>query len=120
MITGMQMITGGVLIMGLGFLIGESAAFHFDQITARSIMAYVYLIFFGSCLGFTSYLWLLQVVPLTYVATHSFVNPIVAVFLGWCFLGEVIDGRILLATFFIVTAVAFINLAGKKSKRHNA
>jgi drug/metabolite transporter (DMT)-like permease len=84
--SGMQMLTGGGLLLLLGAASGripDPAA-----ITAPSVAAMLFLTFVGSLVGFTSYLWLLGKVPATQVATYAYVNPIVAVFLGWALAGE--------------------------------
>jgi drug/metabolite transporter (DMT)-like permease len=71
-------------------------------------MALLYLILAGSLVGFTAYNWLLQVMPPATVGTYAFVNPGIAVLLGWAFAGEPVTGRILAAGGMIVAAVALI------------
>ena len=90
------MLTGGGLLLLLGAASGripDPAA-----ITAPSVAAMLFLTFVGSLVGFTSYLWLLGKVPATQVATYAYVNPIVAVFLGWALAGEQLTARSLAAS----------------------
>ena len=103
----MQMLTGGAMLMGLGVLF-ESGQAHWQDISFRSTAGLIYLIVFGSLLGFTAYIWLLKVVPTTRVATYGYVNPVVAVLLGWAIGGEPFSARELLATCVIVGAVVLI------------
>jgi drug/metabolite transporter (DMT)-like permease len=103
----MEMLTGGVMLMVLG-LLTEHGQLHWRAISLRSIAGLFYLIAFGSLLGFTAYIWLLRVVSTSRVATYGYVNPVVAVFLGWALGGESISARELLATGVIIAAVALI------------
>ncbi|MGO8786898.1 MAG: EamA family transporter [Terriglobia bacterium] len=103
----MEMITGGAMLIVLGFLI-EGGEPHWHVISLRSISGLLYLVAFGSLLGFTAYIWLLSVVPTSRVATYAYVNPLVAVFLGWAFGRETISAREMLATTIIIIAVVLI------------
>jgi drug/metabolite transporter (DMT)-like permease len=104
----MEMLTGGVMLVFVGLLAGEGGQLHFNAVSARSISGIVYLVLFGSLLGFTAYIWLLGVSSTARISTYAFVNPVVAVFLGWAFAGEAQSARTLLATGAIVAAVALI------------
>ena len=104
----MEMLAGGALLLALGLLSGESRHFHLAAVAPRSLVGLVYLIAAGSLVGFTAYFWLLRTVPTARVATYAFVNPAVAVFLGWALGGEVVTGRELLASAIIVAGVALI------------
>ena len=104
----MEMLAGGALLSALGLLSGESRQFHVALIASRSLAGLIYLIAAGSLLGFTAYFWLLRTVPMTRVSTYAFVNPAVAVFLGWAFGSEVVTGRVLLASATIIAGVALI------------
>jgi len=104
----MEMLAGGTLLLALGLLSGESRHFHFAAVASRSLVGLVYLIAAGSLLGFTAYFWLLRTVPVARVSTYAFVNPAVAVFLGWAFGSEVVTGRLLLASATIIAGVALI------------
>jgi drug/metabolite transporter (DMT)-like permease len=112
---GMEMLAGGALLLVLGLLVGESAQVHVAAISARSVAAWAYLTVFGALVGFTAYLWLLQVSTPAKVSTYAFVNPVVAVFLGWAFANETVTPRTLIAAAAIVGAVALITLTRSES-----
>jgi drug/metabolite transporter (DMT)-like permease len=103
----MEMLAGGAMLIVLGLLV-ESGQLHWHAISWRSTAGLFYLVGMGSLLGFTAYIWLLRVVSTSRVATYGYVNPVVAVFLGWAVGGESISARELLATAIIVGAVALI------------
>ncbi len=107
MAAAMEMVGGGAVLIVLG-LVAESHQLHWRAISFRSVAGLLYLIVFGSLLSFTAYIWLLRVVSASRVATYAYVNPVVAVFLGWALGGEVVSARALLATAVIVAAVALI------------
>jgi len=104
----MEMLTGGALLLLLGVLSGESRELHFAAVALRSALGLAYLIAAGSLLGFTAYFWLLRTVPTARVSTYAFVNPAVAVFLGWAFGSEALSVRELLASATIIAGVALI------------
>jgi drug/metabolite transporter (DMT)-like permease len=106
--SAMEMLAGGAMLIVMGFLTGESGQLHWGAITLRSVGGVLYLVTFGSLLGFTAYIWLLGVVSTARISTYAYVNPIVAVFLGWWLAGEAVSSRELLATVTIVGAVALI------------
>ncbi|HEV8124495.1 MAG TPA: drug/metabolite exporter YedA [Gemmatimonadales bacterium] len=106
--TGMEMLMGGVLLLVAGLVTGELPKVHLAEISFRSGMALVYLITFGALIGFTAYLWLLRVGSPTRAATYAYVNPVVAVFLGWSLAGEAISARTIIAMAVIVGAVVLI------------
>lgn len=106
--TGMEMLCGGALLMLVGLLTGEAANVHLAQVSLASWLSVLYLIVFGSLVAFSAYVWLLNKVATTAVATYAYVNPLVAVFLGWAVLGEHITGQTLVAAALIVVAVALI------------
>jgi len=109
--TGWQMSIGGFLNLGVAFLLGEPAK---AQWTMRGIGAIAYLVVFGSLVGYTAYIWLLKHVPTSKVGTYAYVNPVIAVFLGWYFLGERVDGYIMAGTAIIILAVALATSAKVK------
>ncbi|MBV8205538.1 MAG: EamA family transporter [Acidobacteria bacterium] len=76
--------------------------------TREGLGAIAYLVVFGSWVGYTAYIWLLKHVPTSKVATYAYVNPVVAVFLGWLFLGERVDGYVIAGSVIIVAAVAMV------------
>ena len=104
----MEMLAGGALLVVLGLLTGEVGQIRSRTISGASVLGLTYLIAFGSLLGFTAYIWLLSVTSTARVSTYAYVNPVVAVFLGWAFAGEPLSARTLMATLAIVGAVALI------------
>jgi len=111
--TAMQMIAGGILLLLTGLLSGEYAHFHFANFSAKSIGALVYLVIFGSLIAFTAYLWLLKNVGVARTSTYAFVNPVVAIFLGWAFAGEKLDFQTSIAAVFVLVAVVVITVYHK-------
>ena len=106
--TAMEMLAGGFLLAIVGIAAGEPGRVRLDAFSARSIVALAYLIVFGSLLAFSAYIWLLHRAPLPLVATYAYVNPVVAVALGWAVLDEPVTPRMILAGAIIVIAVALI------------
>ncbi|HKZ85210.1 MAG TPA: drug/metabolite exporter YedA [Anaerolineae bacterium] len=106
--TAMEMLAGGALLLVAGLLTGEAGQLRLDQVSPRSLLALGYLIVFGSLVGFSAYVWLLRVSTPARVSTYAFVNPVVAVFLGWTLAGESLTPRTLVAAAVIVTAVVLI------------
>ena len=112
---GMEMLAGGALLLVLGLAVGESSQVHVAAISARSVAAWAYLTVFGALVGFTAYLWLLQVSTPAKVSTYAFVNPVVAVFLGWAIAHEPVTPRTLIAAAAIIGAVALITFTRSES-----
>jgi drug/metabolite transporter (DMT)-like permease len=110
---GWQMAIAGSMNLLMAFALGEPAR---AQWTGSGIGAIVYLIVFGSWVGYSAYIWLLQNVPMPKVATYAYVNPVVAVFLGWMLAHETVDRYILAGSAIIVAAVALVTSAKVKSK----
>jgi len=110
MSTGVQMIGGSVALLFVGAARGELAMIHPDQISARSLEGWFYLVTFGSLLGFTAYVYLLQNVSPAKASTYAYVNPLVAVLLGWAIAGETVTSRTLAAAAIILGGVAMITL----------
>jgi drug/metabolite transporter (DMT)-like permease len=106
--TGMQMLAGGVLLTILGTFTGEWSSLHWAAVSTRSWLAFSYLAIFGSIVGFSSYFYLLRNTTPARASTYAFVNPVVAVFLGWFCAGEPVTLRTLLATAVIVFAVMLV------------
>ena len=105
---GWQMTIAGALNVIVGLALGEHRAARWD---GAGIAAIAYLIVFGSWVGYSAYIWLLRHVPTAKVATHAYVNPIVAVLLGWLLLHERIDGFMMAGAAVIVPAVALVTRA---------
>lgn len=108
MLTAMEMLTGGAFLLLMGLPLGEWQTFSPANVSTTSLVALVYLTLSGSLLGFTAYVYLLQVSTPAKVATYAYVNPVVAVFLGWALNGEQVSWLTLLASGIIVAAVALI------------
>jgi drug/metabolite transporter (DMT)-like permease len=104
----MQSLSGGLALWIAGILSGETRALHLAAISMRSWLALAYLIVFGSMVGFTAYIYILKKSTATRVATYAFVNPVVALFLGWLLLGESITLRTVIAAAVILTAVLLV------------
>jgi drug/metabolite transporter (DMT)-like permease len=104
----MQMLAGGVALAAFGIAIGEAGDVHPAQFSTRSLGGLAFLIVFGSIVAFSAYGWLLRVARTSLVATYAYVNPVVAVLLGWAFLAEDVTTRTLLAGGVIVASVALI------------
>ena len=109
--TGWQASIGGLVNLAIAFLLGEPAK---AQWTMRGMGAIAYLVVFGSLVGYTAYIWLLKHVPTSKVGTYAYVNPVIAVFLGWYFLGERVDAYIAAGTALIILAVALATSAKVK------
>lgn len=112
--TGYEMLTAGVVLLAIGTVSGEWAGLTF---TSSSLGALAYLIVFGSCIAFTAFVWLLRHAPASKVMTYAYVNPVIAVFLGWAAgsLGlvqpEPVDGWVLAGMTIIVAGVALTTSA---------
>jgi len=109
--TGMEMVGGGVLLLVVGTLAGEFSRLDIHGISNASAFGLLYLITFGSMLGFTSYIWLLDKVSPARLGTYAYVNPIVAVLLGWAIAGERLSIRTGVAAVIVICAVALITTA---------
>lgn len=112
--SGYEMTFSGAFNTVLALLFGEFARSTFAP---RSVGAVAYLIVFGSWIGFSAFIWLLGHVPTSKVATYAYVNPVIAVFLGWLVLGERVDGFVLAGAAVIVAAVALVNSATVRGNR---
>jgi len=106
--TGMQMLCGGVACALVGVVSGEVGQTHLDVVPAQSWLALGYLLVVGSMVGYTAYVWLLGNAPLSLVTTYAYVNPLVAVLLGALLLHEHLTVRTALATVAIVAGVALM------------
>jgi drug/metabolite transporter (DMT)-like permease len=116
--TAMQMLAGSAVLWVLAVVTGELFEVRLAEITRESVIAVAYLVVVGSLIGYTAYVWLLRVAPISLIATYAYVNPVVAVFLGWLILAEPLEPRTLAAGAIIVAAVAVIVRArGGESRR---
>lgn len=114
----MQSLAGGVMLWIAGFFTGQVRALHLTAISTRSWIALAYLIVFGSAMGFTAYLYILKNSTAARVGTYAFVNPVVALFLGWLVAGEAITLRTILAAAVILTSVILVITAPHKDPAH--
>jgi drug/metabolite transporter (DMT)-like permease len=120
MTTGAEMLMGSISLIIVSVLTGELNGWNIADVSTRSWLGVIYLITMGSIVGFGSYIWLLQNAPISLVATYAYVNPIVAVMLGFFFGNEILEPRIWLATGIIIGAVAFINNKSKSQVKKEA
>jgi drug/metabolite transporter (DMT)-like permease len=111
----MQSLAGGAALWIAGLLAGEGRQLHLGAVTARSWIALAYLLVFGTGLGFTAYIYILKKSTAARVGTYAFVNPVVALFLGWVGYGETITLRTALAAAVILTAVLLVITAPHKN-----
>src|SRR5437763_10514906 len=100
------MLAGGAVLAVLALSLGEER--QVAHVSASSLAALLYLIVIGSLVGFSAYIWLLRAAPTSLVSTYAYVNPVVAVFLGWAIESEPIGPRTVVAGAMILAAVALI------------
>ena len=113
--TGMEMLAGGALLLMVGAVSGELSHFDIHHVSKASTTGLLYLITFGSLIGFTSYIWLLDKVSPARLGTYAYVNPVVAVLLGWAIAGETLSIRTGVAAAIVICAVALITSARSAS-----
>ena len=104
----MQMLAGGAALFVVGLMSGEATRFDLTGISGRSAWAFAYLTAVGSLVGFTAFSWLLKVSTPARISTYAYVNPVIAVLLGWAIGGEKLTARILWAAGVIVMGVVII------------
>jgi drug/metabolite transporter (DMT)-like permease len=110
--TAMEMLAGGALLLVAAALHGELLPSALAWPSPRSLAAFAYLVVFGSLVAFSAYIWLLRVTTPARVSTYAYVNPVVAVFLGWAVAGEPLTARTLAGAAVIVASVALITSFG--------
>lgn len=116
--TAMEMLCGGAVLMTIGLGSGEASRFSLADVSSTSLLALLYLIGFGSLIGFSAYVWLLGVVSPASVGTYAYVNPVVAVLLGWAIASEPLTSRAGVAVVMIIGGLALIGRA--KARRSTA
>ena len=116
MAAAQQMIAGGAGLLGLALLRGEPAALGRASLTAAGLGAFLYLTLFGSLLAFSAFGWLVKVSTPSRLSTTAYVNPMVAVVLGWLVLGETLGGRALVGAAFIVCAVLVMTVRPSRAR----
>jgi len=108
--TAMQMLAGGMLLLLLGTLLGEWRGIEFAALSHRSVLSLLYLIIFGSLIAYSAYTYILAHATPARVSTYAYVNPVVAVLLGWALGGEEVTARTLFAASVIIASVALITI----------
>lgn len=118
--TGMEMLCGGALLLCAGLVDGEWGRFDLGAASPRSLFALAYLLVFGSLIGFTAYIYLLRATTPARASTYAFVNPVVAMFLGWLVAGEALSSQAVGAAAVILSGVVLIVLGGSSGARARA
>jgi drug/metabolite transporter (DMT)-like permease len=116
--TAIEMLAGGGLMLVLGTLLGEWSTLHIQAISARSLLGLAYLVVFGSLIAYSAYIWMLRHTTTAVASTYAYVNPVVAVLLGWLFDGEALSARTLLAAAVIVAGVVIITTFQARARLH--
>jgi len=106
--TSLQMVTSGALMIVVGAIFGEFGDVDVGSFSTKSVAGFVWLVTAGSLVGYTAYVWLLKNAPISKVSTYAYVNPVVAIFLGWLLLDETITGTIVVGATLIVASVALV------------
>lgn len=114
---GMQMFAGGSSAMVVGSLLGEWQQLNLATVTPAAWVAFFYLLIFATLITFPAYIWLLRVVPAARVSTYAYVNPVVALFLGWLVANEPLGPRSVAAAAMIVVSVVIVISAGSGAKK---
>jgi drug/metabolite transporter (DMT)-like permease len=105
MTTAIQMLLGSVMLTGVGTVMGEWAKVDAARVTTSALVALLFLIVFGSIVAYSAYMWLLRNAAPTLVSTYTYVNPVVAIILGWALAGEPVTWRLMVALVFILGAI---------------
>jgi drug/metabolite transporter (DMT)-like permease len=114
MSSGAQMLSGGIMLLLAAALFGEFKGFQAQAVSARAWLALVYLIVAGSIIGYTAYVWLIHHESPTKVGTYAYVNPVVAVLVGYFLGGEALGARTVVGTLLILVSVVVITTTQKK------
>jgi drug/metabolite transporter (DMT)-like permease len=116
MSSGAQMLAGGILLTVTAVALGELRGFHVQAVSLRAWLALAYLVVAGSIIGFTAYVWLIHHESPTKVGTYAYVNPVVAVLVGYFLGGEALGARTIMGTFLILVSVVVITTTPKKNE----
>jgi drug/metabolite transporter (DMT)-like permease len=108
MTVALEMLGGGIALIIVSYFFGDWGRFHITLITTKSLFAISYLIIFGSLIAFTAYIWLLDAAGPAKATTYAYVNPVVAVILGWLMAGEELSAKMIFSAIVIIIAVAII------------
>lgn len=106
--SAIELIVGGLFLLVFAAILGELENFQVSAVSLRSLLALLYLVLFGSILTFTAYVWLLGVTSATRVATHTYVNPVIALCLGWALAGEQFTPMMMIASAVIVVSIYLV------------
>lgn len=112
--SALEMLSGGAACLVAGLAMGEGSALHVAAISRASLAGYLYLVLFGSIIAFSAYSWMVQHAAPAAVGTYAYVNPIVAVFLGWLIAGESVTPRMIIGAAIIVAAVGIITVMANR------
>jgi drug/metabolite transporter (DMT)-like permease len=118
--TGMEMLVGSVGLFAFSSMVGEWSQFQLTTISMRSVGGLIYLILFGSLIGFVCYTWLLRNAPTPIVSTYAYVNPVVALLLGSVIAGEILDRQDILSALIILAGVVLITSARSLGTRNQS
>lgn len=117
---GMSLLIGSWMLLASAGISGEFHLFHWANVSTKSLLGLLYLISFGSIVAYTAYMWLLERCSPTLVATHTYVNPIVAVFLGWALAGEALSGRTIVAATLVIVSVICVSFGHAEQRQQPA
>lgn len=109
LLSSLSLLAGSAMLLTTGTIAGEASGFHFANVPLRGWLALGYLVIFGSVIAFTAYNWLLEHYSPTLVATHTYVNPIVAVLLGWWLANEHVSINVMMSGAMVVAAVFLVD-----------
>jgi drug/metabolite transporter (DMT)-like permease len=118
MSAAMSLLAGSVLLLLGGMITGEGAGLYASVVSLKSFLALMYLAVVGSLVAYSAYFWLLSRYPPTLIATHTYVNPLVAMILGWAIGGEALTGRFLFGGLLVIAAIALVS-RGEHSPAHD-
>jgi drug/metabolite transporter (DMT)-like permease len=114
MSAAMSLVAGSVLLLLGGMITGEGARLYLNIVSLKSFLALMYLAVIGSLVAYSAYFWLASRFPPTLIATHTYVNPLVAVVLGWAIGGETLTARFLFGGLLVIAAIAFVGRANSR------
>jgi drug/metabolite transporter (DMT)-like permease len=115
--TAIQMITGGCFSLTMSLVFEKNQIDAFQNMTQQTYLAMLYLIVMGSYVGYTTYVWLINNAPPQLTATYAYINPVVAIFLGWIFLDERLTSRTLIASAIILSGVVLMTIGRRRKAR---
>jgi drug/metabolite transporter (DMT)-like permease len=119
MAAAMSLLAGGILLLLAGTITGEAGGLTLRAVSVKSLLALAYLALMGSLIAYSAYFWLLHRCSPTLVATHTYVNPVVALILGWAFAGETLTRRLVFAGAAVVAAIFLVGRATQGEIHYN-